>query len=85
MPPTLRYTPMDVHLIHAHFAEASSVRSNLAATTILVRAGRTSPYFLVFKPQSGLTHRMFVSSTASILRIRSAISSVSGMRGECMS
>jgi hypothetical protein len=61
---------------------ASSARSCFAAFTMLVKAGTTSAYFLVFSPQSGLIHSTLDSSTASILRARSAISSVEGMRGE---
>jgi len=61
---------------------ASSARSCFAAFTMLVKAGTTSAYFLVFSPQSGLIHSTLDSSTASILRARSAISSVEGIRGE---
>ncbi len=48
---------------------ASSARSCLAAFTMLVKAGTTSAYFLVFRPQSGLIHSTLDSSTASICTI----------------
>ena len=52
---------------------------------MLLRAGFTSVYLRVLRPQSGFTQRMSVSSTESILLIRSAISSVEGILGEWMS
>ncbi|KAJ6744155.1 hypothetical protein OIU79_030468 [Salix purpurea] len=53
--------------------------------SLFLRAGFTSVYLRVLSPQSGLTHKMFVSSTASILLIPSAISSVDGTLGEWIS
>jgi len=64
---------------------ASSLRMSFAAATMFVRAGFTSVYLRVLSPQSGFTHKMFFSSTASILLILSAISSVGGILGEWMS
>lgn len=49
-----------------HIYLASSARNCFAAFTKFVNAGTTSAYFLVFKPQSGLIHRTFDSSTANI-------------------
>lgn len=68
-----------------HLALASCERRSLAAATMLRRAGLTSVYLRVLRPQSGFTQRMLLSKTASILLILSAISSVEGIRGEWMS
>eukprot|EP00474_Spongospora_subterranea_P001562 CRZ02020.1 hypothetical protein [Spongospora subterranea] len=69
----------------AHFVLANWSRRSLAAATMLLSAGLTSVYLRVLRPQSGLTQRMLVSRTASILLILSAISSVDGILGEWMS
>lgn len=46
-----------VGIMLTHLALANWVRTALAAATMLLRAGLTSAYFRVFKPQSGLTQR----------------------------
>lgn len=80
--PTPNPSPLSPFL---HLALASSVRRSLAAATMFFRAGITSVYLRVLSPQSGFTHKMLVSRTASILLILSAISSVDGILGEWMS
>ncbi|MFS8004599.1 hypothetical protein Hanom_Chr13g01227731 [Helianthus anomalus] len=52
-----------------HLARAA--RSFFAAATMFSSAGLTSAYLRVLSPQSGFTHKILVSKTASILLILS--------------
>ena len=58
---------------------------SLAAKTMSVRAGMTSAYLRVLRPQSGFTQRMLLSRTESIFFALSAIFYVEGILGEWMS
>ena len=60
-------------------------RSSFAASTMLRSEGFTSSQRRVLRPQSGFTQSRSAGMTATALRRRSLISSVSATRGEWMS
>ncbi len=66
-------------------ADQAPARIRLAASTMLIRAGRTSSQPRVFRPQSGFTQIWSGFSRSRALASRPAISSTGGTRGAWMS